>query len=74
MNLRCVDMEATGNNIKTLMTERNMKTRDIAEACGFTRLNSVYSWFYGRSIPSVDTLVILSDIFNVPIDDIIIRR
>lgn len=37
----------------------------------FTNPNAIYKWQKGKSIPTVDNLIILSALFKVPIEDII---
>ena len=35
---------------------------------------SIYRWQKGDTVPSVDNLVILADIFDVAMDEIVVRR
>lgn len=74
MILVSVDSVETGKNIRAMMDARGMMPKDIAEACGFIKRQAVYAWLMGRNMPTIDNLVILSDLFGVPIDEIIVRR
>lgn len=69
-----IDPEKTGENIHKIAKRSGMSARDLADVCGFSQTASVYAWYGGKNIPSIDNLVLLSDAFGVPIDDIIVRR
>ena len=66
-----IDMEATGQNIRKLRVQSGMTIRDVQNACGITA-TSVCNWQNGKSVPSVDNLVILAQIWHVKMDDIIV--
>lgn len=68
-----IDMAATEKNIKRLMEERGMVVKDLQMLFGFGTPQSVYKWISGKSIPCIDNLVELAEIFGVKIDDIVIR-
>lgn len=63
-----VDVYQTGQNIKRIMRERHMAVRDIQEYLGLSAPQSVYHWFDGKSLPTVDNLYALSELFCVPLD------
>lgn len=67
-----INMKATGTNIDNLMRERRLSKHDIKRICGFTTVQPVYKWIYGQSLPTVDNLLILSYLFGVKIDDILV--
>ena len=69
-----IDMLATGNNIKRLRDKSGLTTKDIMDILGFNNPNAIYKWFRGLSLPTLDNLVILADIFGVNMDDIIVIR
>ena len=68
-----IDMKSTGSNIAMLRKENNLSVRDIQEAMGFNTPQAVYKWMRGEAMPSVDNLVVLSELFNTTIDEIIVR-
>lgn len=72
IELPVVDIEATGKNIDTLRKKAGLSIRDIQEVMGFTTPQAIYKWIWGRSLPKVDNLVILSAIFHTSIDNIIV--
>ena len=66
-----INMKATGQNIHDMRIKAGMTIRDIQNACGITS-TSVCNWQNGKSVPTIDNLVILACIWNVKIDDIIV--
>ena len=67
-----INLEGTGERIRTLMDERNMTVKDVANELGFGCVQGVYKWLQGRGLPSVDNLLGLSHVFQVTIDDILV--
>ena len=70
--MRRLDTEATGRNIKKMMEERGLQIKDIQTACGFSTEQAIYKWFRGDTMPAIDNLVIVSDLFKCTMDDIIV--
>jgi transcriptional regulator with XRE-family HTH domain len=64
----------TGERIKYLMNLRGLTTKDIQKVMGFTGTQAVYKWQEGKSLPTVDNLVILSALFGVSMNDILVTR
>ena len=69
-----VDMVATGNNIAVLRDAAGLTNSDIANTLGFTTRNAVYKWLNGLSMPSLDNLLALSEMFGTTLNDIIITK
>lgn len=67
-----INVEATGKNIDKLMKERRLSKRDVQAVCGFTTVQTIYKWVYGKCLPTVDNLLVLSYLFDVTIDDILV--
>lgn len=66
-----IDMAATGRNIRAMRMKAGMTIKDVQNACGISA-TSVCNWQQGKSVPTIDNLVILASIWNVKIDDIIV--
>ena len=73
MKLRQVNLIKTGERIQQLRTERGLTVRQITDTLGLIP-QTYYKWAWGKSVPSVDNLVMLADIFGVKIDDIIVAE
>lgn len=67
-----IQTKETGNRIKKLLNQRGYTVKDVQEVFGFEYPQAVYKWLSGKSLPSVDNLVILSKILNTSIDDILV--
>ena len=66
-----INATATGANIKQMMKDRNMTTTDIQKACGFGTPQAIFKWFRGISMPTIDNMVIVADLFGCTINDIV---
>lgn len=69
-----IDMEETGKRINVLRSERGLVVADIQHHFNFYTPQAVYKWINGQSIPTVDNLVILADMFGCKIDDILVIK
>ena len=72
MNFPVVNMERTRQNIASLRRQHGMSVRQLQNMMGFSTPQAIYKWQHGESLPTVDNLVVLSAIFAVPIDAILI--
>ena len=72
VTIPAIDMVATGKNITKLRQDAGLTVRDLQEMFGFTTPQAIYKWQHGAAMPTIDNLVVLAVVFNVPIDDIII--
>lgn len=67
-----INLIKTGNNITRLMKENKIKVSNLQEIFGFEYPQAIYKWKRGECLPTIDNLIILSSIFKVPIDRILI--
>lgn len=59
-----------GNNLKIVRKRKRMSQEEVATALGFTR--STYSGYEnGVAQPSLENLIVLSDFYAIPIDDLV---
>ena len=72
--MRVIDQEKTAANIRMLMARDNLKVVDVQRHFGFHSDNSVSKWRTGDTLPSIDNLVELTNLFNCKLDDIIATR
>lgn len=68
----CIDMIATGNNIKKIRIANGLTVRDLQDYFGFDQPQAIYKWQWGESLPSIDNLYALSKLFQVPMDKILV--
>ena len=67
-----VDMVKTGQNIKRIMQTRGHTVKDIQEFLELGTPQGIYHWFAGRSMPTLDNLYALSELFQLPVDALLI--
>ena len=66
-----IDVERTGQNIKHIMQMRGMTVKDIQAFLELSTPQSIYHWFDGRNLPTLDNLYALSELFSLPVDALI---
>lgn len=71
---KLVDMEATAEKITDLQHEAGLTARELSRLLGFTTPQSIYRWRTGQNVPSLDNLIIMSELFGVKIDDMLVRK
>ena len=67
-----IDMVKTGQNIIRLRKAKGLTVKDLQTVFGFETPQAIYKWQHGESLPTVDNLVVLSEVFRVPIEEILI--
>lgn len=66
-----IDIKQTGRKINQLRIENNLSVKDLQKVFGFTTPQAIYKWQQGTALPSLDNLVVLSEIFDVAIEEIL---
>ena len=69
-----LDLEATGTKIKTLMKQRGITPRRLQILLDFPYVQTVYNWYQGKNMPTIDNLVVLAQVLGVTMDDIVVTR
>ena len=69
-----LDLEATGAKIKTLMKQRGITPRQLQLLLDFPYVQTVYNWYAGKNMPTIDNLVVLAQVLGVTMDDIVVTR
>ncbi len=67
-----INMKKTGARIKQLILESGYTMREIMEITGITTVQTIYKWYSGKSIPSIETQLILCRLFNLRITDLLV--
>ena len=65
-----IDKVKTGKQIRHLMDSLGLTVMDVQKYMGLATQQAVYHWLNGRSLPSIDNVYALSELFRVPIDKI----
>ncbi len=67
-----IDLAATGKNIIKLREESGLSVRDLQNIFGFATPQAIYKWQHGTALPTIDNLIVLSAVFKVSMEEIII--
>ena len=69
-----LDLEATSAKIKTIMKLRGVTPRQLQLIMDFPYVQTIYNWFAGKNMPTLDNLVVLAQILGVTMDEIIVTK
>ena len=67
-----IDMIATGRNIMRLREDAGLTVRDLQDIFGFATPQAIYKWQHGTAMPTIDNLVVLAAVLEIPMDEIIV--
>lgn len=67
-----INMAKTGDNIKRLAGDCGYSIDEIMKITGVSTPQAVYKWYSGRSIPSMEILLVLSKVFGIGITKILV--
>lgn len=67
-----IDMKATGMCIRRIMNQRKFTVKDVQKYLNLSSVQSIYHWLNGQSVPTVDNLYALSELFQLPVDAMIV--
>ena len=67
-----INLEKTGQHIKALREEKGLTVQSLANIMEFEAVQAVYNWQSGKTLPSLENLKILSELFSKPMDEILI--
>ena len=69
-----IDLTATGLKIKETIKNKGMTVKELAGIFGFASPYPVYKWISGKSLPTLDNLVILARVMGVTMDDLVVVK
>ena len=62
----------TGEQIKKLLAENGYTVKDVQTVMGFSNPQAIYKWLSGKSLPSLDNLIILCYLLKVQMEDVLV--
>lgn len=71
-NIPAINMVGTGQRISDLRRAAGLSVKDLQDIFGFATPQAIYKWQHGTAMPTLDNLVVLSVVFGVAIDDILV--
>lgn len=67
-----INLEKTGKRIKKLIDDAGIEVKHVQRYLGLTCPQSIYKWFKGKALPSVDNLYALSKLLRVHMEDLLV--
>ncbi len=67
-----INVTATGANIARLRQRAGISVRQLQTIFGFSTPQAIYKWQRGAAMPTVDNLVVLTAVFGVTVDQILV--
>lgn len=72
MGYPMICMEETGRRIKEAVRARGLTTGEVASYMGFRHHKSVYAWYRGAALPTLENMIALSSLLQIPVNDLIV--
>ena len=66
-----IDKKKTGIHLRKIMDSKDISVKDVQQYLGLGSVQSVYHWLNGISLPTVDNMYALSELFQMPVDDML---
>lgn len=67
-----INMIKSGKPIKQLISESGYSIHEIMRIVGITAEQTVYKWYRGQSLPSLEALVILCKLFDLHMSELLV--
>ena len=72
--LMSIDMKQTGANIRRLAKEHGYSVHEIMALTGVGAQQTIYKWYSGRSLPVIETMLVLCYLFGVSVNDLLVTN
>lgn len=69
-----IDLKHTGSKLKNLAEKNGYRVKDIQEYLGLACPQSIYRWYNGIVLPSIDNLLRLSELFNMHMEELLVTN
>lgn len=69
-----IDMQKTGQRIKEICDNQGITVRQIQDELNIGSFQSIYSWFHGKTLPSLDNFYALCKLLHVSKDSMIVEQ
>ena len=68
-----IDMQRTGRRLKHMIESAGYTPRIIQDYLHLSCVQPIYRWYKGKILPSVDHLLMLSELLNVHLEDLLVK-
>ena len=69
-----IDMQQTGRRLKHMIESAGYTPRIIQDYLHLSCVQPIYRWYKGKILPSVDHLFMLSELLNVHMEDLLVKK
>ena len=69
-----IDMQQTGRKLKYMIESAGYTPRIIQDYLHLSCVQPIYRWYKGKILPSVDHLFMLSELLNVHMEDLLVKK
>lgn len=69
-----VDAGLTGKHLRNLILEKGLSVENIQKELNLQAPQSVYHWFYGKSLPRIEHLYALAILLETPIEGLLVIK
>ena len=69
-----INMKETGKKIKALIAASAYSVEDLKAKLGMSDKSTLYKWFRGDALPSIDNFILLSTILGVTVNDMVVMN
>lgn len=74
MSFPIIDAKETGKKIKKEMKAKDVSVANVADFLGIAEKSSIYKWFRGERLPSLDNVLAISKLLGVPMESLIVTK
>ena len=74
MGYPLIDVLRTGQRLKEACIKKNIEAKEIKQFLGLAAMQSIYSWFQGKALPSLDNFYALSSYLGTELDSLIVPQ
>ena len=69
-----IDMQRTGKKLKHMIESAGYTPRIIQEYLHLSCVQPIYRWYKGKILPSVDHLLMLSELLHVHMEELLVKK
>lgn len=69
-----INMKATGKHLEKIMKEEGVTPKFFARIMGWEKPQAIYRWYYGETLPTLDTLAVLARVLNRSVESLLIMN
>ena len=69
-----LDLVRSGQRLYSVMFTNGYSVREVQEILHLSCPQSIYKWIHGTTLPSVDNLYMLSKLFNMHMEELLVEK